>query len=149
MWTVCKGTFVHTSMIGSLPFNPTRILVLVSMTSRSFPRISAGTGIVTSASEIVCVHLYGSVACSFASFSLCSRSRRSRSAREGSTSVSGGDGDIVIIPLSQILSLSYTQPQYPNVSSLLVCSFHVAGSFFFFFFLIACGASCCWLRKHL
>lgn len=88
---------IYTSIRGSLPFNATLIFVLVNTTSRSLPRISAGTGIVTSASAIVCVHLYGRVACSFASFSLCSRSRRSRSAREGSVSVSGCEDIIASI----------------------------------------------------
>lgn len=75
----------HTSIIRSLPLMPTFRLFLLNSTIKSRALSAPSTGMVISTSPSVCVHLYGSRACS--SFSLARRasSAERRSDAVGST----------------------------------------------------------------
>lgn len=65
---------VFTSITGSWPFTPTLRYVFVISTTMSLARKFEGTDTVMSTSWIVCVHLYGSLACSSASLARSSLS---------------------------------------------------------------------------
>ena len=73
----------RTSIIGSCPLTPTLRDVFFMSTTMSLPFKFAGTDIDISRSCIVCVHLYGSLACSSFSLARSSLSFFSRSSGVG------------------------------------------------------------------
>lgn len=87
----------RTSMIGVWPLIPTFSFDFVMTTSRSLPLMLAGTGTVMSTSWIVCVHLYGSCACSAASLALSSASFFARSSGVGDVDIVGWGGFLDLI----------------------------------------------------
>jgi len=76
-------------MNGSCPLMPTFSAFLLILTSRSLPLYFASMLTVMSRSLIVCVHLYGRVACSASSFSRASASAFLRSSGGGEPDMFG------------------------------------------------------------
>lgn len=82
-----------TSMTGSCPLTATFNCVLEKVTMRSLPFKFEATGTVMSRSVIVCVHLYGSLACSSASRARSALSDFSRSDGVGEDDIVGDSFD--------------------------------------------------------
>ena len=78
-----EGRRKSTSMMAGCPLTPTLSFVFVMTTFKSRPFRLPDTGTVTSTSWIVCVHLYGSLACSSASLARATVSFFSRSSGVG------------------------------------------------------------------